>query len=124
MRGAKAQPVIGVIEGCVQIKVDIVAADEREESGKRALLNFGHTIGHAIESAAGYGKLLHGEAISLGMRAASWISTRYAALPIEDHQQLINLLKELSLRVVLSDDITTTAVVERIFTDKLFDRWQ
>jgi len=122
--GATTQPPIGVIERCVQIKADIVAADEREESGKRALLNFGHTIGHAIESAAGYGKLLHGEAISLGMRAASWLSTRYAALPIEDHQRLINLLKELSLPVVLSDEITTTAVMERVFTDKKFHRGQ
>jgi 3-dehydroquinate synthase len=124
IRCATAQPLNGVIKRCVQIKADIVAADEREESGKRALLNFGHTIGHAIESAAGYGKLLHGEAISLGMRAASWLSTRYAALPIEDHQQLINLLKELSLPVVLSDEITTTAVMERVFTDKKFHRGQ
>jgi 3-dehydroquinate synthase len=124
IRGATAQPLIGIIERCVQIKADIVAADEREESGERALLNFGHTIGHAIESAAGYGKLLHGEAISLGMRAASWLSTRYAALPIEDHQRLINLLKELSLPVVLSDEITTTAVMERVFTDKKFHRGQ
>jgi 3-dehydroquinate synthase len=124
IRGATARPLIDIIERCVQIKADIVAADEREESGKRALLNFGHTIGHAIESAAGYGKLLHGEAISLGMRAASWLSTRYAALPIEDHQRLINLLKELSLPVVLSDAITTTAVMERVFTDKKFHRGQ
>ena len=122
--GATAEPLIGIIERCVQIKADIVAADEREESGKRALLNFGHTIGHAIESAAGYGKLLHGEAISLGMRAASWLSTRHAALPIEDHQRLVNLLKELSLPVVLSDEITTTAVMERVFTDKKFHRGQ
>jgi len=122
--GATAEPLIGIIERCVQIKADIVAADEREESGKRALLNFGHTIGHAIESAAGYGKLLHGEAISLGMRAASWLSTRYAALPIEDHQRLMILLKELMLPVVLSDEITTTAVMERVFTDKKFHRGQ
>jgi 3-dehydroquinate synthase len=124
LRDVTSQPLIGIIERCVQIKADIVAADEREESGKRALLNFGHTIGHAIESAAGYGKLLHGEAISLGMRAASWLSTRYAALPIEDHQRLINLLKELSLPVVLSDEIATTAVMERVFTDKKFHRGQ
>ena len=119
-----ASEMIGIIERCVQIKAQIVAEDEREESGKRALLNFGHTIGHAIESAAGYGNLLHGEAISLGMRAASWLSTKYAALPNEDHQRLIALLRELSLPVVLSDEITTAAVMERVFTDKKFHRGQ
>jgi 3-dehydroquinate synthase len=124
IRVASEQQLIGIIERCVQIKAHIVAEDEREESGKRALLNFGHTIGHAIESAAGYGKLLHGEAISLGMRAASWLSTRYADLPIEDHRRLITFLRELSLPVVLPDEITTTAIMERVFTDKKFHRGQ
>jgi 3-dehydroquinate synthase len=87
-------------------------------------LNFGHTIGHAIESAAGYGKLLHGEAISLGMRAAGWLSTKYAGLPSEDHQRLIHLLNELSLPVVLPEEITTAGVMERVFTDKKFHRGQ
>jgi 3-dehydroquinate synthase len=64
----------------VEIKARIVAADEREQSGERALLNFGHTVGHAIEAAAGYGRYLHGEAISLGMIAASEISVRRAGL--------------------------------------------
>jgi 3-dehydroquinate synthase len=124
IRVASEQQLIGIIERCVQIKAHIVAEDEREESGKRALLNFGHTIGHAIESAAGYGKLLHGEAISLGMRAAGWLSTRYADLPIEDHRRLITFLRELGLPVVLPDEITTTAIMERVFTDKKFHRGQ
>jgi 3-dehydroquinate synthetase len=57
-----------VIEAAVRVKVDVVAADERE-SGRRAVLNFGHTVGHAIEAASGF-RLLHGEAVSLGMIAA------------------------------------------------------
>jgi 3-dehydroquinate synthase len=113
-----------IIERCVQIKANIVAEDEREESGKRALLNFGHTIGHAIESAAGYGKLLHGEAISLGMRAAGWLSTKYADLPFGDYHRLIHLLRQLSLPVVLRDEIPTAAVMERVFADKKFHRGQ
>jgi 3-dehydroquinate synthase len=113
-----------IIERCVQIKASIVADDEREESGKRALLNFGHTIGHAIESAAGYGKLLHGEAISLGMRAAGWLSTKYAGLPVEHYHRLIHVLRKLSLPVVLPDEISTTAVMERVFADKKFYRGQ
>jgi 3-dehydroquinate synthase len=113
-----------IIERCVRIKADIVAEDEREESGKRALLNFGHTIGHAIESAAGYGTLLHGEAISLGMRAAGWLSTKYAGLPIGDYQRLIDRLRQLSLPVTLPDVISTDAVMERVFADKKFHRGQ
>jgi 3-dehydroquinate synthase len=124
IRDASEPRLVGIIERCVQIKAQIVAADEREESGRRALLNFGHTIGHAIESAAGYGKLLHGEAISLGMRAAGWLSTKYAGLPSEDHQRLIHLLNELSLPVVLPEEITTAGVMERVFTDKKFHRGQ
>jgi 3-dehydroquinate synthase len=113
-----------IVRRCVQIKASIVAEDEREESGKRALLNFGHTIGHAIESAAGYGKLLHGEAISLGMRAAGWLSMKYAGFPTRHQERLIHLLKQLSLPVVLPDEITTAAVMERVFADKKFHRGQ
>ena len=118
------QSLTEIVERCVQIKASIVAADEKEESGKRALLNFGHTIGHAIESAAGYGKLLHGEAISLGMRAAGWLSAKYAGLPIGDYHRLIHLLSQLSLPVVLQDEIPTASVMERVFADKKFHRGQ
>jgi len=66
---AMPAPVLAaVIEAAVRVKVDVVVADERE-SGRRAVLNFGHTVGHAIEAASGF-QLLHGEAISLGMIAA------------------------------------------------------
>ena len=56
------------------IKAAIVSADERERGGERALLNLGHTVGHAIEAAAGYGTLLHGEAVALGLLAACRVS--------------------------------------------------
>jgi 3-dehydroquinate synthase len=124
MESISQHQLTGIIERCVQIKAGIVAEDEREESGKRALLNFGHTIGHAIESAAGYGKLLHGEAISLGMRAAGWLSTKYAGLPVRDHHRLIHLLRALSLPVVLPNEISTAAVMEKVLADKKFHRGQ
>ncbi|MEM1058967.1 MAG: 3-dehydroquinate synthase [Verrucomicrobiota bacterium] len=69
-----------IIRRSVEIKAEVVAADEKETSGRRALLNFGHTLGHAIENAAGYGQLLHGEAISIGMRAAAHLSAKRAGL--------------------------------------------
>ena len=68
-----------VVQRAVAIKAEIVAADERE-TGQRALLNFGHTLGHAIEAEAGYGALRHGEAVALGMRFAARLSTVKTAL--------------------------------------------
>ena len=81
---APRQSLAPLIARNITIKAAIVSADEREESGLRALLNFGHTIGHAIENVAGYGRFLHGEAISLGLCAALEISVRKAGLPESD----------------------------------------
>lgn len=60
-----------VVTRCCELKAQVVAGDEREESGGRAVLNYGHTFGHAIETVAGYGSFLHGEAVSLGMCQAA-----------------------------------------------------
>lgn len=68
-----------IIQRSVQIKAEIVAEDEKE-SGKRMLLNFGHTIGHAIEKSCGFGKFLHGEAVILGMIAALKLSIKAAGM--------------------------------------------
>ncbi len=77
-------------ESC-RIKADIVAADERE-SGERALLNFGHTFGHAIETASGYGTWLHGEAVAAGMILAARLSERVQGLPAADRMRLEALI--------------------------------
>src|SRR5204862_4869726 len=69
-----------LIKRNIRIKSKIVAKDERDRTGERALLNFGHTVGHAIERAGDYRKFLHGEALSLGIVAACAISTRRAGL--------------------------------------------
>jgi len=61
-----------LITECIRVKADVVSADERE-SGERRILNFGHTIGHALEAETGYKKLLHGEAVGWGMIAAALI---------------------------------------------------
>lgn len=62
------------------IKAEIVSADEKETSGLRTLLNYGHTIAHGLETAAGYGRLLHGEAVAVGMRGAASIAQRLGLL--------------------------------------------
>jgi 3-dehydroquinate synthase len=72
-----------MIRRCVEIKAEVVAQDEFETTGTRALLNFGHTLGHAIEQAAHY-ELRHGEAIAIGMRAAAHLSARHAGMPAHD----------------------------------------
>jgi 3-dehydroquinate synthase len=77
-------------ESC-RIKAAIVAADEREE-GERALLNFGHTFGHAIENGVGYGEWLHGEAVAAGMVVAARVSHRVGRIRAEDVQRLEALI--------------------------------
>src|SRR6266478_4644580 len=69
-----------VVARCCEIKAEVVGQDEKE-SGLRAILNFGHTIGHAIEAISGYGAFLHGEAISIGQVAAARLSARGLGLP-------------------------------------------
>jgi 3-dehydroquinate synthase len=82
-------------ESC-RIKAEIVGADERE-SGERALLNFGHTFGHAIENAQGYGAWLHGEAVAAGMVIASRLSERVCGLPASDAHRVAKLIAACNL---------------------------
>ena len=79
-----------VLKSC-EIKATVVAADEREE-GERALLNFGHTFGHAIETGLGYGQWLHGEAVAAGMALAADLSSRLGMLPRPDVDRVVKLL--------------------------------
>jgi len=104
----------------VAIKAAIVAADEHETTGERALLNFGHTIGHGIEAAAGYGRYLHGEAISLGIVAACLISQKHAGLSTADHEKIVALLRQFELPMKLPEDISTESILAALKTDKKF----
>lgn len=106
----------------VRIKAQIVSADEHETTGERALLNFGHTVGHGIEAAAGYGRLFHGEAISLGIVAACFISERKSGLPAGDSGKIQSLLRKFELPVKLPADISTDAIVSAMKTDKKFSQ--
>ena len=108
----------------IGIKAAVVVEDERETSGIRALLNFGHTIGHGIEAAAGYGQLLHGEAISLGLIAATRLSQRYASLSAERAAQIIDLLKAFNLPQQLPEGMATEAVMTYLQRDKKFQDGQ
>jgi len=86
-----------IVRSC-QIKAEIVARDERE-TGERALLNFGHTFGHAIETATGYSQWLHGEAIAIGMVLASRLSSLVAGLSVADAGRIEALIARARLPV-------------------------
>jgi 3-dehydroquinate synthase len=75
---------VELIADCVAAKAAVVSRDEREEGGERQVLNLGHTIGHAVEAAAGFGGRPHGEAVGLGLRATLWLSERLAGLSADE----------------------------------------
>ena len=88
------------VDRCCSLKAAIVAEDERE-SGRRAILNFGHTFGHAVEAGIGYGTWLHGEAVAAGMVAAGELSTRLGLLDASDAARLEALIHRAGLPVRL-----------------------
>ena len=104
----------------IAIKARVVEADEHETRDLRALLNFGHTIGHGIEAAVPYGQMLHGEAISLGMRAALSVSRSHAGLAPTESDKVIALLEKYRLPLVLPPEISTETVMEKLARDKKF----
>ena len=98
LRGRDAAALSHAIRRSCEIKAQVVAADERE-AGVRALLNFGHTFGHAIEAASGYGNWLHGEAVAAGMALAARFSAQLGRIPASDAQRLAAILERLRLPV-------------------------
>jgi 3-dehydroquinate synthase len=86
--------ILKVIEACVQIKVDIIMKDEREKRGIRTLLNFGHTLAHAMETASKYKEISHGEAVSVGMLYASYLSYRIGLCRKNTFNQIHNILQD------------------------------
>ncbi len=87
-----------IIKKCCQFKADIVALDEKEQ-GNRALLNFGHTFGHAIEKHQGFGSYIHGEAVAIGMVQASILSKNLGFLTAYDVERIIKLLQKIKLPI-------------------------
>ncbi len=104
----------------VEIKAAVVGADERETTGERALLNFGHTIGHAIERAGEYHEFLHGEAVSLGIAAACEISVRKAGLSETERARIVGTLERFQLPVRLPADFPREKILSAIRFDKKF----
>jgi 3-dehydroquinate synthase len=104
------------------IKARVVAEDEFETKGTRALLNFGHTIGHAIESVAGYGALSHGECVAIGMIAALDLSVRLAGLPQDQADQVKGVITACGLPTSIPADLPMDKILAALGRDKKFDR--
>ena len=103
---------------CCKAKAEVVSADEKE-SGKRALLNLGHTFGHAIETATGYGKLLHGEAVAIGMVMAADLSRRLGMLDSSAATEIRNALEnEFGFSVIPPASISANDYMDLMRSDK------
>jgi 3-dehydroquinate synthase len=102
----------------VQIKAEVVGLDERE-AGLRSLLNFGHTLGHAIEQVAGYRRVRHGEAVAMGMVFAARLSARRSELAPEAVERIERLLSRLGLRTEPPEwDVQRGAYLRALAVDK------
>jgi len=104
--------------GC-GVKARVVSQDERE-GGLRAILNLGHTIGHALEAVAGYGELTHGEAISIGMCGSARLAVRLGHAPEDVYEATRRVLSRLGLPVSLPAHFETDAIMEAMMHDKKF----
>lgn len=122
--GTRREELVPMIARNVAIKAAVVEADEKETAGVRALLNFGHTIGHGIENAAGYGEMLHGEAISLGLVAACRLSVTYAGLSEADADRIVAALRQFALPTSLRPDLKRGDILEALKRDKKFEDGQ
>jgi 3-dehydroquinate synthase len=111
------QAIAEAIATCCRQKAGIVSRDETEQ-GERALLNFGHTFGHALEAAAGYGALLHGEAIALGMLLAARLSTQLQRASAVDADRLQALLARCGLPTAVPPGIEPQRLLDLMRLDK------
>jgi len=114
------EPPADLLARNLSIKARVVEEDEQELNDTRALLNFGHTIGHGIEASLPYGELLHGEAISLGIRAAIYLSQTKSTLSVDEGKRILALLDTFQLPLVLEDSIETDTIMQKLATDKKF----
>ena len=104
-----------IIGRCAQLKADIIAEDERED-GKRRILNFGHTIGHALETYFGFDILRHGEAIAYGILAAAKLSMEYTKLEHQQFDLIKNIIKKLPLPKL--PDFNPRDIIQLMQSDK------
>jgi len=121
LKDVDLENLIPLIHRNIELKSKIVAKDERDRTGERALLNFGHTVGHAIERAGDYTKFRHGEAIGLGMVAACNVSVKKAGLPRDERDAIVDVLRHFDLPTHLPSDFPREKIFEALPYDKKFE---
>ena len=119
LRSARDDGLIELIRRNIAIKARIVSVDDRETSGERALLNFGHTVGHGIERAGNF-KIPHGDCVSIGMVAACVISMKRAGLSANERDEIVALLKRFELPTQLPANVDRDKIIDAIAHDKKF----
>jgi 3-dehydroquinate synthase len=108
-----------IVAHSCRLKAGVVARDEREETGLRAILNFGHTIGHAVESVAGYSaRIHHGEAVAIGMAAEARLAERLGWIEPSTTARLVALLERFSLPTTIPADLDFEALFDAMGRDK------
>ncbi|QDT93200.1 3-dehydroquinate synthase [Gimesia algae] len=109
-----------VIARSCELKAEVVEQDEHERSGLRAILNYGHTFAHAFEALCGYGELMHGEAVSIGMIYASYLAEKLDLISHQETERQIRLLEALGLPVLLPKGtrLDTDQIIDRMKLDK------
>ncbi|GAB6156850.1 3-dehydroquinate synthase [Desulfotomaculum varum] len=106
-----------VIETCCRIKAAVVEQDETEQ-GRRAILNYGHTVGHAVEALTRYGAFLHGEAVAIGMVIAARMAVQQGLLSRQDYHRIKHLIALTELPVELPADLDYRDILQSIYHDK------
>lgn len=113
----KADILMQVVHKCCVIKAAVVEKDERD-AGLRQVLNFGHTMGHALETITGYARWLHGEAVAIGMAAAADIATAFGFMPKNENLRLKEILGEYGFSTAIPDEISKIELVDNAIHDK------
>lgn len=106
-----------ILSRSCQAKADVVSKDERE-AGLRAILNYGHTIGHAVESLTGYKLVNHGEAVAIGMVAAGQIAVQLSMWTTQEAQRQQALIQKTGLPIDLPPNLEIEAILDLLYTDK------
>jgi len=129
MLAANVEPILArdpqimqkVVARCCELKADVVLDDELETTGRRAILNYGHTFAHALESITGYGQLLHGEAVSIGMLCASRLAEQLGMISSDVTERQTHLLTSLGLPTALPE-VDRPQMLEAMKHDKKAER--
>ena len=109
-----------IIAENIEIKARIVEEDEKETRGVRAFLNLGHTLGHGVEASVPFGEILHGEAVSLGLRGALYLSRKLNGLSDAESNEVLRTLQSLNLPLTLPENVDIEKALALTASDKKF----